>query len=148
MFLEALNLIEVLPTDGSLSLDFADRYLNSTGVFRFVSVPDSSASWSTGSASVLPVPLVADSLLSTRSVGGIRAFQTRDDSQVLIYMPPNGLAPANEIPMPVALSVPQPANGKLIVTSYPLVSATVPTTAFPQRASVVLRKILGILLNP
>jgi len=45
----------------------------------------------------------------------------------------------------VALSVPQSAGGRLIVSTYPMVSATVPTPAFPQRASIVLLKIYGLL---
>ena len=145
MFIESLNLIATPYTDGALSLDFVSHYLNSDGVFRYAFPPDSSSSWGLAGTAVFPCPLIADSLLNTRIVAGLRAFQTRDASQVLTYVPAHALSQDNPFPMAVALSVPQSAGGRLIVSTYPMVSATVPTPAFPQRASIVLLKIYGLL---
>ena len=145
LFIESLNLIETSQNNGALSLDFVNQYLNSDGVFLYPLAPDSSSAWSLSGAAVFPCPGVGDSVLNSRIIGGLRAFKTRDNSQILVLARPGVLSEGNPFPMAVALSVPQPGGGLMIADSYPMVSATIPATGFPQRASVVLLKILGLL---
>jgi hypothetical protein len=145
MFIESLNLTEAMSTYGALPLDFVRRYLNSDDVFQYPAPPDSSASWGMPGNGLLRCPAIEDSLLNRRIVIGLRAFRTRDRSQVLISAPAHTFSQDNPIEMPVALDVPQSGGGRFIVTTYPLVSATISTTDFPQRATIVLLKILGRL---
>jgi hypothetical protein len=146
MFIESLSLTEAMSTPGAFSLDFVRRYLNCDGVFQFGLAPDSSAAWGLStSPTVLRCPALGDSLLNQRIVSGLRAFRTRDPAQVLVYVPAGAFTQGNAFEMAVALDVPQAGGGQLIVDSYPMVSATVSTTGFPQRASLVLHKILGRL---
>ena len=145
MFIESLNLTQAMSTYGAFSLDFVSRYLNSDGVFQYPSPPDFSAAWGLSGSGLLRCPALDDSLLNLRIVVGLRAFRTRDSAQVLISAPPHTLSQDNPIEMPLALDVPQPGGGRLIVDSYPMVSATISVAGFPQRASIVLLKILGRL---
>jgi hypothetical protein len=146
MFLESLNLTTAMSTNGALSLDFVDRYLNSDGVFQFPQAPDSSAAWGLSSTGeVLYVPELADSLLCRRNIAGLRGFMTRTASQSLIVAPAHVLSQNNSIPMAVALDVPQANGGRFIVSTFPMVSGTISTPGFPQRASLVLLKIFGLL---
>lgn len=146
MFLESLNLTQGFSSNGALSLDFVDRYLNSDGVFEFPQAPDSSASWGLSSTgAVLYCPSLADSLLNRRNIGGLRGFITRSASQILIVAPAHTLSQDNPIPMALALSVPQAQGGRFIADTFPMVSGTISTPAFPQRASLVLLKIFGLL---
>jgi hypothetical protein len=64
---------------------------------------------------------------------------------VLISVPAHTLSQDNPFEMAVALDVPQAGGGQMIVVTYPMVSATISVAGFPQRASLVLLKILGRL---
>ena len=156
MFIESRELISAWSSPGAFTRDFVSRYLNSDGVFLFPQTPDSSASW--GLKSVPPVvlscPGVADSLLNKRNLGGLRAFQTRNPAQALVVVPAHKLSQDNAFDMAVALNVPQAGGGQLIVDTYPIVSGSIDASPgdstyvshpFPQRASTVLLKILGLL---
>jgi hypothetical protein len=145
MFIESLNLTSTLTTNGSLSPDFVDHYMNSDGVFVYPQPPDSSAAWGLGGDNLLYCPPIADSLKNERIVIGLRAFRTRDASQILISAPAHALTEDNPFEMALALNVPQSHGGRLIVDTFPMVSATIPTPDFPQRASIVLLKILGLM---
>ena len=145
MFIESLNLTEAMSTYGALSPEFVSRYLNSDGVFLFPSAPDSSASWGLSGTGLLHCSTLDDSLLNRRIVVGLRAFRTRDPAQVLISAPAHTFSQDNPFEMAVALDVPQAGGGRLIVDTYPAVSATISVPGFPQRASIVLLKILGRL---
>jgi hypothetical protein len=145
MFIESLNLTEAMSTYGALSEDFVSRYLNSDGLFLYPAVPDSSGSWGLSGSGVLHCPSFDDSLLNRRIVVGLRAFRTRDAAQVLISVPAHTFSQDNPFEMPVAVDVPQALGGRLIVDTYPLVSATISVPGFPQRASTVLLEILGRL---
>ena len=153
LYLESLNLIRAWSSPGAFDLDFVTRYLNSDGVFLFGQPPDSSASWGVSSTrpSVLHSALVGDSVLAKRNIAGLRGFISRDPGQMLLVATPNGLSQQNPIPMPVALDVPQPGGGRMMVVTFPMVTGTVDaspadstfvTYPFPQRASVTL---LGFL---
>ena len=146
LFLESLNLFSGFSTTGALPEDFTDQYLNSDGLFLYPVAPDSSGSWGLSSSSgPLQCPEVADSLLNRRILTGLRAFRIRDASQALIVAPAHTLSQNNPFDMAVAVDVPQANGGRLIVDTFPMVSATISTAQFPQRASVVLLKIFGLL---
>ena len=147
MFLETLEMVASWSSNGAFTTDFTSRYLDSDGVFVYAQPPDSSASWGLAQRDsvVLRCPLLGDSLLNLRNISGLRAFKIRDDSQVLIVAPAHRLTQNNPYDFAVALDVPQAGGGRFIVTTYPMVSATISTPAFPQRASLVLLKILGRL---
>lgn len=159
MFIESMSLVTVLSTYGALSLDFVSRHLNSDGVFQYPYAPDSSAAWGLSSAvaTVLPSPLFADSVQNLRSVGGViagsgivygvNAFRARDVSQALLVARDSTLSQKNPYDFVIGLAVPQANNGLLMVDTYPLVSATISTAGFPQRASLLLGKILAKLLG-
>ncbi len=145
MFIESLSLTSAMSTFGALSPDFVAKYMNSDGVFLFPLAPDSSAAWGLGGTAVLQCPAIADSLQNKRIISGLRAFRTRDRSQILILARAHTLSQDNPIDMAVALSVPQARGGRFIVDTYPMVSGTISTPGFPQRASLVLLKIFGLL---
>ena len=145
MFVESLNLTEAMSTYGALSPAFVSRYLNCDGVFLYGAPPDSSASWGLSGSGLLHCPALDDSLLNRRIVVGLRAFRTRDPAQVLISAPAHTFSQDNPFEMAVALDVPQAGGGRFIVDTYPAVSATISVAGFPQRASIVLLKILGRL---
>ena len=146
MFLESLNLSAAMSSYGQLTQEFVERYLNCDGLFQFPMPPDSSAAWGLSSNPVvLRCPALADSLLNRRILVGLRAFRARDASQVLVSVPAHAFTQDNPFEMPVALDVPQANGGRFMADSYPMVSATVSTTGFPQRASLVLSKILDRL---
>jgi hypothetical protein len=145
MFIESLSLVTAMSTNGALSLDFADRYLNSDGVFQYVQAPDSSASWGLSNTGVIYCPALADSMLNRRIVSGIRGFRTRSASQILFMVNAHTFSQDNPIPMAVALDVPQAQGGRFIVDTFPMVSGTISAPGFPQRASLVLLKVFGLL---
>lgn len=60
-----------------------------------------------------------------------------------MVVPAHVMTQNNPFDFPVAMNVRQGNNGRLIAVTYPLVSGTIPTATFPQRASVVLLKMLG-----
>jgi hypothetical protein len=145
MFIESLNLTSEMSTNGALSPEFVGRYLNSDGVFQFPMPPDSSAAWGLSGNGTIYCPSLAESLLNRRILVGLRAFRSRAASQVLFSLPAHALSQDNPYEAAVALDVPQAGGGRLIVDTYPMVSATISVPEFPQRASIVLLKILGLL---
>jgi hypothetical protein len=145
MFLESLNLITAPSNFGALSLDFASRYMDSSGLFQFPQAPDSSAAWGLSGSGTLYLPTLAESLLNRRIISGMRAFQVRQASEAFLVAPAHTLSQDNPIDVPVAVNVPQQNGGRFIVDTYPMVSATISVSGFPQRASTVLLKILGLL---
>jgi hypothetical protein len=118
--------------------------MNSDGTFLCfpTGAPDSSSSWSLPASGVLRFPTLSDSLQNRRPLAGVRAFRTRSASQVFIVAPAHTLSPDTPIDLPIGLDVPQAAGGRFIVSSYPFVSGTISTPGFPQRASIVLLKVL------
>lgn len=145
MFIESLNLTTAMSTNGALSLEFVDRYLNSDGVFQYGQAPDSSAAWGLSNTGTIYCPTLADSMLNRRIISGIRGFRTRSAPQILFMVNAHTLSQDNPIPMAVALDVPQAQGGRFIVDTFPMVSGTISAPGFPQRASVVLLKIFGLL---
>ncbi len=144
-FIESLNLVSSWSSYGPLTQAFIRNYLNVDGTFQYVQPPDSSGAWGLGTGRVLQCPGVADSLQNNRILTGLRAYVARDPSQILFLAPAHLLTQNNPIAMPVAMNVQQANGGRFIVSSYPLVSGTISTASFPQRATIVLRKILGLL---
>jgi hypothetical protein len=145
MFLEAQNMTTAQSTNGSLSPDFVDRYMNSDGTFQYPAPPDSSAAWGIGANGVLQCPTIADSLQNKRILGGLRGFRVRSASQMFIVVPAHTLAQDNPYDFAVAVDVPQALGGRFVASTYPMVSGTISTPGFPQRASIVLLKIFGLL---
>ncbi len=148
MFLESLNLVRSWSSGGPFDEDFVRQYLNCDGIFLrgIPNVPsDSSASWSLNGNGVLYYPGLQDSLLNRRIIGGMRAFQPRNWSQVLLYAPPHLLSEDNPADYALGMAVPQANGGLFVVSTYPMVSGTVAAPTFPQRSSAVLSKIFGLL---
>jgi len=148
LFIESLNPVNSWSSYGPLPQSFIQRYLNCSGTFQFAQAPDSSGSWGLPSSGVLQVPGVSpvDSLQNRRILGGLRGFVANNASQVLITVPPNLTTPPQpRIAMPVAMAVPQAGGGIFILDTYPLISASISTPGFPERASLVLDKIFRLL---
>jgi hypothetical protein len=145
LFIESLSLVSAWSSPGPLTQGFVQKYLNCSGTFQFPLAPDSSGAWGMNPNRVLRCPGLADSVLNMRIVSGLRAFVARDPSEILIVAPPHILSQDNAIPMPIAMNVPQANQGRFIVSTYPLVSGTLSTPAFPQRASLLLLNIFGLL---
>jgi hypothetical protein len=145
IFIESLNLTTAQSTAGGLSQDFADHYLETYGVAQFPQPPDSSASWTISTTVVLTSPALNDSVLNTRSDVGLRGFRNFNPSQILLLLPAHAASPDNSIALPVGLDVPQAMGGRFMVDTYPLLSASIADTGFPQRASEFLSKILARL---
>ncbi len=148
MFLESLNLVRSWSSGGPFDEAFVQKYLNTDGIFLHgvPSVPsDSSASWSLNGSGVLYYPGFADSVQNRRIIGGMRAFRPRNTSQVLFYATPHLLSEDNPADYALGMSVPQANGGQFVVSTYPMVSGTIATPTFPQRASAVLSKILVLI---
>lgn len=148
LMIESLNLIQSWSSVGPFDVDFVDRYLNADGVFLRGMPPDSTASWGLNGSGVLPCPAVSDSLQNRRIIGGMRAFKARDWSQVVLYAPAHVLSEDNPADYALALAVPQANGGMFVASTYPMVSGTISTASFPQRSTVVLRKILALMGLP
>src|SRR5262249_12850384 len=101
-YLESLNLIKAWLSNGPFDVAWVQRYLNSDGVFLYGQAPDSAAAWGVSSTrpSVIHSPLLTDSVLAKRNIGGLRGFISRDRSQMLLVAPAFGLTQANPIEMP------------------------------------------------
>ncbi len=145
IFIESLKLTAAQSTPGGLSQDFANHYLATFGVAQYPQPPDSSADWTIARTIVLHSPILNDSLLNTRSDLGLRGFRNFNPSQILLLLPAHAASPDNSIDLPIGLDVPQALGGRFMVDTYPLVSATVSTAGFPQRATTFLMKILARL---
>ena len=144
-FIESLNMVTAWSSHGPLTQAFIQRYLNCTSTFQYAAPPDSSGAWGMATSGILPCPAIADSIQNQRNLSGVQGFAARDPAQILILAPVNVLTQHNPIPMPIAMSVPQANGGLFILDTYPMVSGSIPTGGFPQRASVVLLKILGLM---
>lgn len=123
LMIESLNLIEgegVL--SAALPADWVGTYMGSDGLFRHIipGVADSTISWTIDAGDTLYSPLTGDTLRSVTLDGGLRAFNVRDPSYALLVVPIGALPPGNPIPMPVAVTVPQPSGGRLVAMSYPV----------------------------
>jgi hypothetical protein len=130
LYLETQNMVQGLSSQGALSQAFASRYLNIDGVFQYRSPPDSSALYAANTGTKLYCPTFGDTLAKGDSLSALatmpnmRAFRTRDASQIYIYAKAGALSPANAIPMPVALNVPQSRGGRLVANTFPLFYAS------------------------
>jgi hypothetical protein len=142
MFLESLSPAAAWTSVGPLTPSFVDRYLDCDGVFVYGQAPDSSAAWGFNGNEVLTSPLLSDSLLNKRILVGLNGFKFRDPGDVLLSVGAHVMSQDNPYPFAVALAVPQSNGGLLMVSSYPLVSGTISTPAFPQRSSEFLGRIL------
>jgi hypothetical protein len=145
MMIESLNLVTGQSTAGELSPGFQAQYLGGAGIAQYPQPPDSSSAWGFSGTRVLKCPILSDSLENNRILSGLSAFRLRDPSQALIVAPAHTLSEDNSIDLALALAVPQANGGLLIVDGYPMVSATISTTGFPQRASLVLLEMFGLL---
>ena len=145
LFLESLSMVKAWVVDGSLSQAFIQKYLNCNGTLQRGQGPDSTGLWDLPGGGVLPCPGVADSLRNRGTLTGLRAFAAKDPSEILIVVPAHLMTQDNPFDFPVGMNVRQANNGRFIAVSFPLVSGSVPTATFPQRASVVLLKMLGLL---
>lgn len=145
VFLESLNMISAWSSTGPLTVDFIDQHLNCDGVFLYGQPPDSSAAWGMAASGVLQFPAIADSVQNKRIIGGLRAFIPRDWSQVLLYAPAHTMSRDTPYDFALGMVVPQKNNGLFIADTYPMVSGTISTAGFPQRASLALYKIMVLL---
>ena len=125
LILEGYDLIEGRQERGALTQDFMQRYLGSERLIYSWSqaLLDSVAGWGNVNGAPLRSDMYADSLLMRLFSRDVRAFLVRDPSYVAIYAPPGSLTPSNPIPLPVAVSVPQPSGGRAMLVSFPFRAA-------------------------
>ncbi len=145
IYFDGTDLIDAPHARGPLDNDFVTDYLGSDFLFQYWSetLVDSTAGWGLANPSWFVTPL-GDSLrvqqqgsLST-STGVLRCFGVRDTSYVIAWAPPgNNLVPPGRLPfkVPVAVSVPQPAGGRMVVVTFPFRAACGPATPQPYRGN-------------
>ena len=144
------NTVNGLHARGPLSADFVSRYLGSDFLFRYYTteVQDSTEGWSNANPSFF-VSRWGDSLTVQQlsvagpsiSLGGFRAFGVRDNDFALIWAPPaplTSLLPPDilPLPVPVAVTVPQPSGGRFVMVTFPLRGASTPPVETPQYFTV------------
>ena len=150
VYLDGMDLINGLHARGPLSADFVSRYLGSDFLFRYYTteVQDSTEGWSNANPSFF-VSRWGDSLTVQQlsvagpsiSLGGFRAFGVRDNDFALIWAPPaplTSLLPPDilPLPVPVAVTVPQPSGGRFVMVTFPLRGASTPPVETPQYFTV------------
>ena len=149
VYLDGQALINGPYARGPLSADFVSNYLGSDFLFQYFSptVQDSTVGWSNANPSYF-VSRWGDSLRVQQltvaagfSLGGFRAFGVRDDQFTLISAPPaplTSLLPPGilPLPVPVAVTVPQPSGGRFLLVSFPLRGASTPPPANPHYFTV------------
>ena len=155
LMLEGLSLIDARNAPGSLSEDFAVRYLGADSLHFVPGFTDSTADMTINSGKFLygrPFEeIVGDTAINMRSTiitGGLRGFVERDTNDVVIWAKPGNLSPVNAADVAIAVSVPknpaQPAGGRCIVSTYPLKAAWHPTYPGVPRLLAKLFKQMGL----
>ncbi|MBI1798568.1 MAG: hypothetical protein HYR73_02655, partial [Candidatus Eisenbacteria bacterium] len=83
--------------------------------------------WGNNNGAIFRSPHFADSLKVqllpadvVSNLPGLRAFWVRDTSWVAAWADPNALAPPAGVRLPVALDVPSPGGGRIVLFSFPL----------------------------
>lgn len=147
MYIEGLNLTSSSNVTGAFPLSFVDQYLDVDYQFQNYGATDSVVTWGTVLGTKVYSSALGDSLIARAIVTGLRGFRPRSASTVLFEAPIGNLTPSNTTSMPVSLNVPQPNNGRLVLSTYPLVISTTASTnpPFPARAQAVLGKIYDLL---
>ncbi len=133
MYLDGVDLINAPHAVGPLDYSFVGDYLGSDFLFMYFheSLMDSTAGWGLANPSYF-VTGWGDSLRvqqqgsGSSSTGVLRCFGIRDNSYALVStLPGDNLIPAGKLPftVPVAVSVPQPAGGRMVLVSFPMRAA-------------------------
>jgi hypothetical protein len=149
VYMDGQDLVDGPHARGPLGNAFVTDHLGSDFLFQYYStvVQDSTVGWSNTNPSYF-VSRWGDSLrvqqLTTASgfsLGGFRAFGVRDDQYTLVStaMPPLGsLLPVGilPLPVPVAVTVPQPNDGLFMVVTFPLRAASTPPPTNPRYFTV------------
>lgn len=146
VYLDGMDLINGPHARGPLSEDFVSDHLGSDFLFQQkfgTELQDSSTGWPNANPSYF-VSRWGDSIRVQQlpvatgfSSGGFRAFGVRDDQFTLIStatavlpsLTPAGILP---LPVPVAVTVPQPSGGRFLLVTFPLRGASTPPANKPQ----------------
>jgi hypothetical protein len=143
LYLEGLDLVDTPHGPGPLPNSFVGDYLGSDFLFQYKhsALNDSTAAWGNTNQGKV-VTAWGDTLrfanelpVAFNSTGGLRSFGVRDDSYGIIWAPPlpiTSLKPADVLPfrVPIAVSVPQPSGGRLVMVTFPLRSVSGPPAAY------------------
>jgi hypothetical protein len=142
---EGLNLVARGRTPGMLPEPWIEDQLACRNLYRNfdLAIGDSSASWGVNNGVALSSPVLGDSLRFTNAYSGLRAFEVRDTSAVLLWAAPGTLSQGNAERVAVGLQVPQPLGGRLLVVPFPMLGSNGYGSA-PR----VLGKLLQRLLTP
>lgn len=148
LYVDGLYLVKGLHTPGAFSEEFMTRRLGSTGLLNCFApvndVKDSTAGWSSRANSRFRSSVYGESFSATvgppvvdNVTGPIRGFVVRDTNQVALWAMDGQLSPANTgFEVPVGVTVPQGANGRIVLVS------TVLRFAPSAVATRLLRKML------
>jgi len=135
-FIESMNLIDgpnlqLFQTPPlaarPLSEDYAIQHFGTLRLRRYLNLAfhDSTVAWDAaqGSATQMRSSALRDSfnfIQTSLLIPGMRSFEPVDTNYVLIWAKPNALNPATPEQQPVAMTVPQPGGGRVIVYTFPV----------------------------
>jgi hypothetical protein len=150
LYLDGLYLIEGLNTPGAFRESFVTQHLGSSGLVNCFAnigggVTDSTAGWGARSGSQFrssrygeSFRLIAAPPVISGGTGGMRVFAVNDTSLVALWAMIGQMEPPNtDFEAPVAVTVPQGANGRIVLSSLPLRYGS------PTQVSNILRRILN-----
>jgi hypothetical protein len=140
LYLDGLYLIEGLHTPGSFREDFVTRHLGSTRlIYCWAPIgggaTDSTAGWSSRAGSAFRSSRYGESIVPpgetfrpgggpgrlADSTGAIRGFAVTDTNNVAIWAMDGQLVPVNTgFEVPIGVTVPQGANGRIILLTIPV----------------------------
>jgi hypothetical protein len=150
---EGLDLIDGVDNDrvpptGPFTESFAAEFFGSDFFFKNYQsgYADSSVGWGVASNAVLRS--ATDSLRFAIAYQGLRAFTVHDTNHVFLWAREGVLSQGNPLDMPVAISYPYSPQAQVIAITFPVYGTSASTSSFPQRASVLLNKVVQGVLNP
>ncbi len=122
LYLEGLDLIQGTSGNGPLREEFLSRYFGSDFLYKngTAVVIDSTVRWGIDNGRILRSTMFRDSLRSQGIFNGLRGFAVRDTNQVALWARSGVLSQPHDYDIPVAVSVPQPSGGRVIVVTVPV----------------------------
>jgi hypothetical protein len=97
---------------------FGSDFLDENGASG--SPGDSTVSWGINTGAVLNSSVYQDSLKVEGVYNGLRGFAIRDTHNVAIWARAGTLSQGHTYDIPIAVTVPQPSGGRVIVVTAPL----------------------------
>jgi hypothetical protein len=125
LMLEGFHLVDGLNVNGALTPTFVRDHMGADRLWSYFesSFQDSSSNWGINNAQVLHATGLQDSLRIQGIYVGLRGFVVRDTDDVLIWARAGTLSQPHTMDIPVAVTVPQDAGGRLIATTIPMRAA-------------------------